>query len=87
MNNTSVKKAVLYRMVMGIMFYGLKPRDLLRCQGYEVEDNWLTTREQVDAFKDKHKEKPHIKPLSTMSELMGIWFVFQKLLAIRCYGR
>ncbi|MFC3908826.1 MauE/DoxX family redox-associated membrane protein [Legionella dresdenensis] len=59
MNNTSIKKAVLYRMVMGhhVCPYGLKARDLLRRQGYEVEDNWLTTREQVDTFKDKHNVK------------------------------
>ncbi len=59
MNNTSIKKAVLYRMVIEhhVCPYGLKARDLLRRQGYEVEDNWLTTREQVEAFKDKHNVK------------------------------
>ncbi|HAT2066441.1 TPA: glutaredoxin [Legionella pneumophila] len=59
MNHTSIKKAVLYRMVIEhhVCPYGLKARDLLRRQGYEVEDNWLTTREQVDAFKDKHNVK------------------------------
>lgn len=59
MNNTSLKKAVLYRMVIGhhVCPYGLKARDLLQRQGYEVEDNWLTTREQVDAFKEKHDVK------------------------------
>ncbi|AMP88228.1 glutaredoxin family protein [Legionella pneumophila] len=59
MNSTSIKKAVLYRMVIEhhVCPYGLKSRDLLRRQGYEVEDNWLTTREQVDAFKDKHNVK------------------------------
>lgn len=59
MNNPSIKKAVLYRMVMGhhICPYGLKARDLLLRKGYEVEDNWLTTREQVDAFKKKHDVK------------------------------
>lgn len=56
MNDTSAKKAVLYRMVMEkhLCPYGLKAKDLLQRQGYEVEDNWLTTREQVDAFKAKH---------------------------------
>ncbi|HAT8859148.1 TPA: glutaredoxin [Legionella pneumophila subsp. pneumophila] len=59
MNHTSTKKAVLYRMVIEhhLCPYGLKARDLLKRQGYEVEDNWLTTREQVDAFKDKHNVK------------------------------
>ena len=37
--------------------YGLKAKDLLQRQGYEVEDNWLTTREQVDALKAKHNVK------------------------------
>jgi glutaredoxin len=59
MNHTSIKKAVLYRMVMGhhICPYGLKAKDLLQRQGYEVEDNWLTTREQVDVFKKKNDVK------------------------------
>lgn len=59
MNNNSVKqkKAVLYRMVMDqhICPYGLKSRYLLQRQGYEIEDNWLTSREQVDEFKKKHQ--------------------------------
>ncbi len=56
MNNLLVKKAVLYRMVMGhhVCPYGLKAKDLLQRQGYDVDDHWLTTREQVDAFKAKH---------------------------------
>lgn len=59
MNNCSIKKAVLYRMVMGhhVCPYGLKAKDLLRHQGYEIEDHWLTTREQVDAFKNQHDVK------------------------------
>jgi glutaredoxin len=59
MNKISSKKAVLYRMVMGhhVCPYGLKSKDLLQRQGYEVEDNWLTTREQVDLFKAKHNVK------------------------------
>ncbi|MGQ3892790.1 MauE/DoxX family redox-associated membrane protein [Legionella sp. CNM-4043-24] len=53
------KKAVLYRMVMEhhVCPYGLKARDLLKRQGYEIEEHWLTTREQVDAFKDEHQVK------------------------------
>jgi glutaredoxin len=49
-------KAVLYRMVMPkhICPYGLKAKDLLRRQGYEVEDHHLATREETDAFKAKH---------------------------------
>jgi glutaredoxin len=37
--------------------YGLKAKDLLRRQGYEVEDHHLTTREETDAFKAKHAVK------------------------------
>ena len=53
------RKAVLYRMVMPdhICPYGLKSRWLLRHKGYEVEDHWLTTREQTDAFKAAHDVK------------------------------
>jgi glutaredoxin len=31
--------------------FGLKARHLLRSEGYEVEDHWLRTREETDAFK------------------------------------
>jgi glutaredoxin len=50
------KRAVLYRMVMPhhTCPYGLKARDLLRRNGYEVEDHHLTTREATDAFKAEH---------------------------------
>ncbi|MBL4835534.1 MAG: glutaredoxin [Pseudomonas sp.] len=48
--------ATVYRMVMKkhICPYGLKSVDLLEREGYNVEDNWLTTREETDAFKEKH---------------------------------
>ncbi|WP_262690412.1 glutaredoxin [Kordiimonas aestuarii] len=50
------RKAVLYRMVMPdhLCPYGLKSRDLLERQGYDVEDHHLKTREETDAFMDKH---------------------------------
>ena len=53
------KKAVIHRMVMEkhICPYGLKSIDLLKRQGYEVEDNWLTTRDETDAFKAEHDVK------------------------------
>jgi len=56
---TSSKRAILYRMVMPthICPYGLKARHLLRSKGYEVEDRWLTTRAQTDAFKAEHDVK------------------------------
>jgi len=54
--STAAKKAILYRMVMPVHVcpYGLKAKDLLRRRGYEVEDHWLTTREETDAFKAQH---------------------------------
>ena len=47
------RHAILYRMVMPshVCPFGLKARDLLRRNGYTVEDHHLTTREQTDAFK------------------------------------
>ena len=49
-------RATIYRMVMEhhICPYGLKALHLLRSRGYEVEDVWLRTREETDAFKAKH---------------------------------
>ena len=48
--------AIIYRMVMPghICPYGLKALDLLKRKGFIVEDRWLTTREETDAFKAKH---------------------------------
>jgi len=50
------RKAILYRMVMPthICPYGVKARWLLQRKGYEVEDHWITTREEQDAFKASH---------------------------------
>jgi glutaredoxin len=52
-------KATLYRMVMDkhVCPYGLKAKDLLRRQGFMVEDHWLTSREATDAFKAQHGVK------------------------------
>ncbi|MEC9254591.1 MAG: glutaredoxin, partial [Pseudomonadota bacterium] len=43
------KQAVIYRMVMDkhICPYGLKSLDLLKREGFQVEDNWLTTRAET----------------------------------------
>lgn len=47
------KTAQIYRMVMPdhICPFGLKSLHMLRSHGYEVEDNWLRTRAETDAFK------------------------------------
>jgi glutaredoxin len=53
---TPSKTAVLYRMVMPTHTcpYGLKSLHLLKSKGYRVEDHWLKTREETDAFKALH---------------------------------
>lgn len=53
------REAVLYRMVMSehICPFGLKSLDLLRRQKYEVQDHWLKSREEVEAFKLEHGVK------------------------------
>ncbi|UAB77105.1 glutaredoxin [Erythrobacter sp. SCSIO 43205] len=50
------KTAKLYRMVMDkhVCPYGTKSKYLLERRGFSVEDHHLTTREETDAFKDKH---------------------------------
>lgn len=51
-----MKQAQVYRMVMDehVCPYGLKTVDLLKGQGFEVEDHHLSSREETDAFKEKH---------------------------------
>ncbi len=53
------KNAQLYRMVTDehICPYGLKSLDLLKRQGYSVEDHKLKSREETDQFKAKHNVK------------------------------
>ncbi|SDS53745.1 Glutaredoxin [Halopseudomonas sabulinigri] len=50
------REATLYRMVMKnhLCPFGLKSLDLLKREGFQVEDHWLTSREETDAFKHKH---------------------------------
>ncbi len=50
------KTAVTYRMVMPqhICPYGLKSVYLLKHKGYQVEDHWLRTRAETDAYKAEH---------------------------------
>jgi glutaredoxin len=37
--------------------YGVKAKHLLETQGYDVDDRWLTSREDTDAFKAEHGVK------------------------------
>ena len=57
--HTEPRRAVLYRMVMDkhVCPYGLKARHLLRREGYAIEDHWLRTRAETDAFKVEHGVK------------------------------
>ena len=57
--STAPKTASLYRMVMEkhICPWGLKSRYLLEKEGFTVEDHWLKTREETDAFKAEHGVK------------------------------
>ena len=59
MSATHSKTATLYRMVMEkhVCPYGLKAKHLLKREGYTVDDRWLTTREETDAFKADHQVK------------------------------
>ncbi|ARO54094.1 glutaredoxin [Methylorubrum zatmanii] len=59
MQATASRKAVLYRMMMPqhTCPYGLKAKDLLERQGFQVDDHWLTTREETDRFKSEHGVK------------------------------
>ena len=52
----SARRAELYRMVMDdhVCPYGLKAKSLLERKGFEVDDHPLRTREETDAFKEKH---------------------------------
>ncbi len=56
MNDSKVDRVDLYRLVMDkhVCPFGLKSLHLLKSQGYEVNDHWLTTREETDAFMQKH---------------------------------
>ena len=55
----AAEHAEIYRMVMPhhTCPYGLKALDLLKREGYAVDDHHLTTREETDAFKAEHGVK------------------------------
>lgn len=55
----SYPKAILYRMVMPdhLCPSGLKAKDLLEREGFEIEDHYLESRQQTDAFKAQHDVK------------------------------
>jgi len=53
------RQAKIYRMVMPghVCPFGLKARDLLRREGFAIDDHWLTTREETEAFKAENDVK------------------------------
>jgi glutaredoxin len=53
------KTAILYRMVTDnhICPFGLRSKDLLEREGYDIDDRPLTSREETDAFKTKYNVK------------------------------
>lgn len=57
MSASPARTAVIYRMVMQdhVCPFGLKALHLLKARGYAVEDNWLRTRAETDAFKAEHQ--------------------------------
>jgi len=57
--NALAKAAELHRMVMPnhTCPYGLKALDLLKRKGFSVDDHWLKTRAETDAFKAAHGVK------------------------------
>jgi glutaredoxin 3 len=50
------KRATLYRMVLPdhVCPFGERAKAMLEEAGYDVDDRLLTSREEVDAFKDEH---------------------------------
>ncbi|WCP11886.1 hypothetical protein sphantq_00281 [Sphingobium sp. AntQ-1] len=56
---TGERSASIYRMVMPghICPYGVKARWLLKRHGYDVDDHWLKTRAETDAFKAQYDVK------------------------------
>lgn len=56
-HDVTPQTAELYRMVTEghVCPFGLKSKDLLKRQGFEVKDHLLETRDQADTFKHKHQ--------------------------------
>lgn len=55
-NGADAQRVDLYRMVMTdhVCPYGLKAKALLERKGFHVDDHWLETREETDAFQREH---------------------------------
>lgn len=53
---TRKRTAVLYRMVLPdhVCPFGVRARQMLEAEGFEIEEHILSTRIEVDAFKAEH---------------------------------
>lgn len=53
---TDQQSATLHRMVLSdhVCPFGVRAKELLEANGFQVDDRHLTTREQVEAFKAEH---------------------------------
>lgn len=53
---TQTRTATLYRMVLPdhTCPFGVRAKQLLQAEGFEVDDRILRSREEVDAFKAEH---------------------------------
>ncbi len=67
MNSSNSKQAQLYRMVMQdhLCPYGLKSKDLLEREGFEVQDHHFETREEIDAFQENFDVSINYFPLES----------------------
>jgi glutaredoxin len=59
MHDGDKKTATIYRMVMKdhLCPFGVKAVYLLQREGYKVDDHWLRTPQETEAFKAKHEVK------------------------------
>ena len=59
MADSDARTATIYRMVMPehLCPFGLKSVDLLKRKGFKIDDHWLKTRDEHDAFKAAHNVK------------------------------
>lgn len=50
------RSATLYRMILPdhICPFGVRAKELLEAHGYQIDDQVLRSREEVDAFEAKH---------------------------------
>lgn len=53
---TDTRHATLYRMVLPdhVCPFGVRAKQMLERAGYDVDDRVLSSREEVDAFKQEH---------------------------------